>query len=151
MPDIGEFETIVLNMEVSMVKDSHYAHNIISITSNLYWGYRPKYENPCFSSKIRSMTKWPLCSLKCQHAITIWYLNENELIYDFRGRNGLKQPRICKFEFGWAWAKSTRLHINTSVDFIRCSIFQNCTSSESSQNSHSISLLPVSVTLLLKF
>ena len=35
-PDIGKFETIVLNMEVTLVKDYHYAHNMISLTSNLY-------------------------------------------------------------------------------------------------------------------
>ena len=37
-PDVGEFETIVLIMKVTLVKAHHYAHNTIALTSNLYWG-----------------------------------------------------------------------------------------------------------------
>ena len=39
------------------------------------------------------MTKLPLCNLTCQNAIGISYINENELICDYRGHIDLKQPR----------------------------------------------------------
>ena len=103
LPCMGKSEAKVHYIEVTLVHDHQFAHNTISLTSNLYWGQRLISINPCLCSKIWSMTKWPLCSLKCQNAIAIWYLNENELICDFRGHIGLKQPRNYKFKFGWAW------------------------------------------------
>ena len=39
---IGELEVIVLILEVAMVNDYQLAPNIISMTSKLYWGQRPK-------------------------------------------------------------------------------------------------------------
>ena len=39
---IGELEVKVLILEVAMVNDYQLAPNIISMTSKLYWGQRPK-------------------------------------------------------------------------------------------------------------
>ena len=36
------------------------------------------------------------------------HFNEND--YRYRGHAGLKQPRIYKFKFEWAWVKSTLSH-----------------------------------------
>ena len=105
------------------------------LTSNLYWGQRPECENPCFRSKIRSMTKWPISSLRFKNAIAIWYLNENELIWDFRGHTGLKQTQNLKLDFKSAWAKSTNSCLKMSVDYICVQIFKKWTHSEFLQNS----------------
>ena len=56
-----------------------------------------------FFSKIRSMTKWPICSLKCQNAISIWYFDKNEPTCDFGGHIVLKQPRNLKLDFKCAY------------------------------------------------
>ena len=37
-PGFGEFEAIVLFMEVTMVNDSHNAHNMMSLTSKVTSG-----------------------------------------------------------------------------------------------------------------
>ena len=37
-PGIGEFDAIVLIMEVTLVNDYHYAHNMISLTSKVFRG-----------------------------------------------------------------------------------------------------------------
>ena len=98
------------HMEVTMVNYNHYAHDTISLTSKDIWGQR-------LNRKIKSLAKWPLTSLKWQNQIAIWYFNENEVIWNYGGHIGLKQPRNYKFNFGWAWAKSTLPHLNKSVDF----------------------------------
>ena len=94
------------------------------------------------------MVKWPLRGLRRKIAIEIWYLNENELIWDFWGHIGLKQPRNHKFEIGYAQAKSAKLQLNQYADFICSHSFFTCTNSESQQNSHSIPVLHESVALL---
>ena len=149
-PGIGKFDIIVDLMEATLVYDYWNAYNIMPLTSNLYWGQRPECENPCFWSKIRSMSKWPISSLRLKNTFAIWYLNENELIRVFRGHVGHKQPRNYKFKYGWAWAKPTLFHLNTSVDFFSCLISWSCTYSESWQNFCSIAVLHVSVTSVLK-
>ena len=106
LPVIGVFEAIVLDMKVTLVNGNHNAHNIISLTSKEYWGWRLKSEKPCFISKIGPISKQPLNSLMQKFAIAIWYLNEIELIWEVGGQFDLKWPQNCKFEFGWARAKS---------------------------------------------
>ena len=138
-------------MEVTLDIDYHYAHNIISLTSEVFWGWRLYWKTPCFWSKIRSMAKWPLSRVIWKNAIAIWYLNENELIKVIGGHIDLKQPRNYKFKYRWAWAKPTLFHLNTSVDFFSCLISWSCTYSESWQNFCSIAVLYVSVTSVLKF
>ena len=86
-----------------------------------------KVQKYCFCSKIWSNAKWPLSNRKSSNAFEIWYLSENELIWDFWGHIGLKQPRNHKFKFGWARAKSTRPHINQPVDFFRNHSFKKRT------------------------
>ena len=97
------------------------------------------------------MAKWPLSRVIWKNAIAIWYLNENELIKVIGGHIDLKQPRNYKFKYGWAWAKPTLFHLNTSVDFFSCLISWSCTYSESWQNFRFIAVLQVSVTSVLKF
>ena len=46
---IDKVEGIVHYMEVTLVYDHHFAHNTISLTSNLYWGQRPNW-NPLAGS-----------------------------------------------------------------------------------------------------
>ena len=126
----GEFEVIVLYMEVSMVNDYHYAHKIIFPTSKATWGKRLQCIIHAYWSKIKPMTKWPLSSLDFQNVTLIWYFNKIKLIWDIRGHIGLKQPRICKFNFGWAWANFTLSRSNKAVDFINGNKFENHTDSE---------------------
>ena len=117
---IGEFEIIVLLMEVALglVCDYQFAHNIILLASKLYSDKRLKSKNQCFCSKIWSITKWPLSNLKCSNAFEIWYLNENKLIWDIWGHIGLKQPRNHKFKIDWAQAFSAEPDLNQNIDFI---------------------------------
>ena len=77
------------------------------------------------------MLKLPLRVLRGQNAIEIWYLNENEIIWDFWGHVGLKQPRNHKFEIGYAQVKLVKPHLNQCVDFINSHSFVICTNSES--------------------
>ena len=107
-------------------------------------------QNSRLWSKIQPMTKWPLHNLKCTNAIEIWYLSVNKLIWDIRGHSGLKQPRNCKFKFGWAQAISTDLRLKKAVDFISGLTFINRTYSESPQNSSSYDILHVHVAPLTK-
>ena len=86
LPGIGVFEAIVLNIKVTLINDNHNAHNIISLTSKESWDWRLKCENPCFRSKIGPISKQPLNSLMQKIAIVIWYLNENELIWEVGGQ-----------------------------------------------------------------
>ena len=82
-------------------------------------------------SKIMSMVKWPLRGLRRKSAVEIWYLNENEVIWDILGHIGPKQPRNYKFEIGYAQAKSAKPHWKQYVDFINSCSFFTCTNSES--------------------
>ena len=130
-PGIGVFEIVALYMKVTMVNDYNYAYNKTSLTSKATWGQEAKVQNPCLCSKIKSMTEWPLSNLKCQNAIAIWYFNENELICDFRGHIGLKQPRNNKFKIDWAQAFSSYPHLKQPVHFISDRSFKMHTKSES--------------------
>ena len=106
LPDIGAFEANVLFMKVTLVNGNHNAHNIISITSKESWGWRLKWENSCFSSKIGPISKQPLNGLRQKIAIIIRYLNKNELIWEVWGQFDLKWPQNYKLKLGWARAKS---------------------------------------------
>ena len=116
-PGIGESEIIVLHMEVALVNDYQFAHNVIWLASKLYWGLRSEARYHCFWSKIRSIAKWPLSNIKSSNAFEIWYLSENELIWDFWGHIGLKRPRNHKIKLGWARAKSAQSHLDRSIGF----------------------------------
>ena len=102
-----------------------------------------KYQ--CFCSKIWSIEKWPLSNLKCSNAFEIWYLNENELIWDIWGLIGLKQPQNNKSEIGWAQAFSAKPILNQYIDFISSRRGFNCSYNESLVNFHSFAVLHVSV------
>ena len=60
----------------------------------------------CFCSKIRSIAKMPISRLRGKNTIAIWYFNKNELIWDFGGHTGLKQPQNLKLDFKSARVKS---------------------------------------------
>ena len=122
-------------MEITLVNDYQFAPNLTSLSSKLFWGQRPKSRNLYFWSKIRIMTNLLLSRLRWKNAIVIWYLNENELIWDFRGHTGLKQTQNLKFDFKSAWAKSTNSCLKLSVDYICGQIFKKWTHSEFLQNS----------------
>ena len=140
---IGKFEIIVHYMEVTLDNDHQFAPSLISLTSNLYWGQRLTYGHPRFWSKMRSIAKWPLSRLRIKNTIVIWYLNDNELTLEIWGQNGLKQPQIYKFEFGWAQAKSDLFQFIRSIDFIGGPSFKKRTNYESLQNLRSYDILQV--------
>ena len=95
------------------------------------------------------MTNWPLCSLKCQNAITIQHFNENKLICNFRGHIGLKQPRNFKLDFMCAQADSTtRQKKENKVSQDNFSQFSKL-SSESQENFCSIIVLHVCETSVM--
>ena len=56
---------------------------------------------------------------------------ENELLWDFWGHIGLKQPRNHKFEIGYAQAESAKPHLNQYVNFISSRSFFTYANSES--------------------
>ena len=124
-----------------MVNDYQLATNIFSLALKLYWGQRLKFKIQALCSEIKSMAKRPLCSLKWQNSIPIWYFNENEVIWNLRGHIVLKHPRNYKFKFEWARAKSDLSHLNRFVHFISSCSFKKCTDSQRLQNSRSIAVL----------
>ena len=117
----------------------HPQYNLYNLKGELRT--KDREQNSCLWSKIQPMTKQPLNNLKCTNAIVISYLSENELIWVIWGHSGLKQPRNCKFKFGWARAVSTGLHLKRSVDFFSGLIIWNRTYSKSPQNLRSYDIL----------
>ena len=94
----------------------------------------PKVWNPWFWSEIRSMRKRPLSSLKWQNAILVWYLNENERIWDIWGHISLKKPQNYKMNFECARAKSTKSWLDSLDAFYDRLSFKKWAYSESWQN-----------------
>ena len=121
-------------MEVTLTNGHHYAHNIKFIASKASWGQRLICNFFCLYSKIRYLIWQPLKCLKWKNAITIWYLHDNEQLWNFRGHIDLKQSRNYKLKSVWARAISTESHLNRLVDFIRGPTFLTCTYSKSWQN-----------------
>ena len=128
-------------MEVTLVNDYQFAHNVISLASKLYWGQRSKPKYHCFRSEIWPIANWPLSNLICSNAVVIWCLSENELIWVSWGHIGLKQPRNYKLKLVWARAKSTQSLLDRPIDFWGRGNFLTQTYSESSQNSRLIDVL----------
>ena len=143
----GDFEAIILIIEVTLLSDYHYAPNIISLTSKVTWGQRLQCKIHVYWSKIRPMTKWHLSSLKCQNVISIWNFNDNKQIWDFRDHIDHKQPRNLKFKFGWARPISTESCLDESVDFNSHHSILIFKIPESWQNFRSIAVLHVYVVI----
>ena len=61
--DIDKVEGIVHYMEVTLANDHQFAHNTISLTSNLYWGQRPNWDPQAGSCKnqvyVVKSSLWP--------------------------------------------------------------------------------------------
>ena len=70
-------------------------------------------------------------------------MSENKQIWGFRDHIDFKQPRNYKFDFDWAWTKSTQSHFNQPVDFFSGHSLKNHTNSENSQNLQYIGVIQV--------
>ena len=114
---VSEFEIFAILMEPTLVNYNQFDHQYDLPKLKTLLRIEVKV---CFLSKIRSDSNWPLSSLTSQskqNQIEIWYLNDNELIWDFWCLIGPKQPRNYKFELGWVQAKSTQSYLDRFIDF----------------------------------
>ena len=89
------------------------------------------------------MTSWPGSNIWLKNAFAMWYLNENELIWEIWGHIDLKQPQNLKIDFKSAQVKSAASCLKTSVNFISGLSFWNRTYYESSQNFPTIAVLHI--------
>ena len=89
------------------------------------------------------MTSWPGRKIWFKNAFAMWYLSENELIWEIWGHIDLKQPRNLKLDIKSAKPNSPKSCENPFVDFISSQSFLTFTNSESWQFSRFIGVLHV--------
>ena len=97
----GKFQVVVLYIEIALVNGNYYARKITSLTSKARLELRLNWNPQSGSPTIDDFGNFELVISRLFEVIMtseISYLNENELIRDFWGHNGLKQPRIYKFK-----------------------------------------------------